>query len=341
MAYANPVLLGSIYVCSGSKSVQMDPVRIEELAKQWATEKLEIPDWRAPVLPDNQGRDPSTFPDGQDKLIIDFLGVGTAIDSAFTNFETGEKYKATFNGVTYSGAYGMWGAFMRSLSEGEPINDGAYLAKLTKNDAKRILERDGPIPLFEDKYNVLVETGEVLVEKFEGHFYNLLRKSEKRVFNNGNGVVELLVSNFPSFDDFSYFNHTKVSYNKRAQLLAGLLQGKFLGTGVTLFPEQDVRALTIFADYQVPRAEEALGMLVYSKALKEKIEAGKLIPKDSKEENEIRANAIVAAFRLGEEINKRRSPENQVNALHMDYKLWSEGRKIKEGRHHLTKTTAY
>lgn len=329
MAATNPVLLGSFYISIISKSVKIDEEKLKESAKQWAGEKLTIPDWKAPVLPDNA-----------DDATVDFLGLGCAIDFAFTDFKTGKKYEAAYNGVKYTGSYGMWAALKRGVEEGERLLDGSYLASMSKDDSGRLLERDGPIPLFEERHKIFREIGKVLEKKYDSHFHNLLRKSENRIFNGGGGVVERLVSEFPSFRDTWSYNGSQVQFNKRAQLFPGLLQGKFLGCGVTLFPEQDVRELTVFPDYQLPRALAALGILKYSPALKEKIDNGKLIEKGSKEEIEIRANTVVAAKKIEDEIIKAK-PESGVNALHIDYKLWSEGRKIKEGRHHLTKTTAY
>lgn len=329
MATANPVLLGSVYVSNVSRSVRIDPEKLKEVARRFSEEQLVIPDWKAPVLPDKA-----------DKETIDFIGLGCAIDFAFTHFDSGKKYEATYNDIKFSGSYGMWASLKRGIDEGERLLDGAYLAKMSKKDTRRLLERDSRIPLLKERHEIFNEVGRVLVDKYEGHFHNLLRKSDNRIFNDGKGVVERLTGDFPSFRDVWYYNGSKVQFDKRAQLFPGLLQGKFLGCGTELFPEQDVKQLTVFADYQLPRALEALGILRYSKSLKERIDGGKLIAKGSTEEIEIRANTVVAAKRIEEAISYR-NPGSNISALHIDYKLWSEGRKIKEGRHHLTKTTAY
>lgn len=80
-----------------------------------------------------------------------------------------------------------------------------------------------------------------------------------------------------------------------------------------------------------------------TKELENKIQNWKEIKKDSLEELEIRAHTIYGADLLIKEVNKHLPKDKKINALHMDYKLWSGTRKpvLKGYKHHLVKTIAY
>ena len=60
----------------------------------------------------------------------------------------------------------------------------------------------------------------VLTKKYDGQFSNFLKLSSK-AFNNGKGLVERLVVDFPSFKDLRIYEptNTEVKFYKRAQLL--------------------------------------------------------------------------------------------------------------------------
>ena len=156
------------------------------------------------------------------------------------------------------------------------------------------------------------------------------------MFDDGKGIVEKLISDFPSFDNSVIYKGKLVRLDKRAQLGPGILFGKFQNEG--LFQVVDEDKLTVFADYTLPKGLNNLGILVYSKGLKKTIDNNELIKSGSRKELEIRALTIHASDKLIEKINQY--GDKQINALHLDYKLWSESR-VKKGLHHLTITTAY
>jgi hypothetical protein len=117
-----------------------------------------------------------------------------------------------------------------------------------------------------------------------------------------------------------------------------MLYGRFRNRD--LFKIEDVEELTVFADYVVPKGLRDLGILNYGKSLAEKVDSLTPIRSGSLEELEIRASTIHACDRLIKQINIIK-PEEKVNALHIDYKLWDETRSLEGKPHHLTRTTAY
>jgi hypothetical protein len=193
--------------------------------------------------------------------------------------------------------------------------------------------------MFQERLRILREIGRVLNQKYNSHFARVVEYSGNRAFDGGRGVVERLLADFPSFIDRYQYGNDLVVLNKRAQLAVGMIQGRFLGEGVELFPRSDIDSLTVFAGYELPRSLNAMGVLRYTDALSSRINEGRVIDRGSPEEIEIRANTVFVAKVLQDEINGIR--KDDVNALNIDYKLWSEGRNFKDAKHHLTKTTAY
>jgi hypothetical protein len=328
--YVNPVLTTTRRVVEQSKIISINSDKLIETAEKWANQDFVVPSWNEPI-----------FPKGANNAIIDFMFTTSSIDFQFTWRDTGKKYMfITNDGTQYSGAYGMHAALNEAINCGAPILDGAYLADMNIYRARSIFEKSGPIPMLAERAQILHEVGTVLVKKYGGHFHNLVSESENRIFNHGKGVVERLTEDFPSFRDYAVYDGETVFFNKRAQLAPALVEGRFLGEGKELFPQSDVEALTIFADYQLPKILNKMGILVYPQQLTDRIAKRELIGKDSREEIEMRACTIWAAKMLEKKINQI-NPSKRINALHMDFKLWSEGRSIQGVEHHFTETTAY
>jgi hypothetical protein len=106
----------------------------------------------------------------------------------------------------------------------------------------------------------------------------------------------------------------------------------------TLRPLLDFASLGPIADYSVPRALHAQGILRYSRELEQRIIARSILPTDSIEEQEIRAQATNAQVMLLNEINSLR--RSALTFLELDYKLWILGRGVGMP-HHLTRTVSY
>jgi hypothetical protein len=209
---------------------------------------------------------------------------------------------------------------------------------LDRRAASQIFRGSIEIPMLDERVKILNEVGRILIEKYGGHFYNLIESSNKKPFGNGRGIVDLLVKDFPSFNDISVHKRTQIvlKFYKRAQLAVGTIYERLREKSKI----KDICDLTVFADYQLPRSLRMLGVIKYAESLKKRILNRELIKRDSQEEQEIRGNTIYACDLLVKEINKYRA--RKINALHLDYKLWSEAEfKNMREPHHLTPTTAY
>ena len=104
-----------------------------------------------------------------------------------------------------------------------------------------------------------------------------------------------------------------VGFYKRAQITAADLHT----AGVATFTDLD--RLTIFADNLVPHVLRVDGVLRYEPELLERINRAQLIPSGSREEQEIRANAVHAVELISGALDRSVSP------MQLDYLLWNRG----------------
>tara|TARA_Y100000310_G_scaffold231084_1_gene233611 strand:- start:1601 stop:2587 length:987 start_codon:yes stop_codon:yes gene_type:complete len=326
----NSVLESTRALTENPKYVFINYKKAGEVAQRFAQEEMKIPTWESPVHLN------STHSTSE---VIDYFMLADSINFAFTDFKTKQKYTSLYQGREFRGAYGMHACLKRAYDEGKPILDGEFLANISKKEMKEIFTGNITIPLFRERLDIFREVGEILYRKYDRHFHNLIAQSGNRLFSNGEGIVERLVNDFHSFDDSTKQNGQKVCFYKRAQLAPAMLYGRFQNTDE--FPLKDVEELTIFADYVLPRGLRYMSVLEYEKSLAERVDNQQIIPAHSQEELEIRASTIHAANIIMEEVNKTKSPDKKINAIHMDAKLWLESRNPKGTPHHLTPTIAY
>jgi hypothetical protein len=177
-----------------------------------------------------------------------------------------------------------------------------------------------------------------LVAKYKGRYSNFVRDCSPRLYDNGNGLLERLTSEFPRFNDVSPYQGSQVQIFKLAQL-------GIWGMHLTLSPRkawalEDADKLTAFADYIVPVGMRVTKIFEYTPALEEQINSLTEVPRDSQAEIELRANSIYAIARLTEEINKRRPGMDPLLQPQVDFRFWKTYHAT-HWPHHLTKTVMY
>jgi len=326
----NPVLESTKPLIQTPKYVFINYRKAGEAAQRFSQEELKIPAWKSPVHLD------SSHPTNE---VIDYFMLADSINFAFTDFETKQKFTSQYQGKDFRGAYAMLACLKQAYDEGRAILDGKFLANISKKEMVKMFQGNILIPLFQERLDIFREVGEILCKKYNRHFHNLVAQSGSRLFNNGKGIVERLVNDFHSFDDSTKWQGQKVCFYKRAQLAPAMLFGRFQNT--SQFPLEDAEKITIFADYVLPKGLRDMGILEYEKSLAERVDSQQIIPVNSQEELEIRASTIHAAQIIMEEINKTKAPQDKINAMHMDAKLWLESRNPEGTPHHLTPTIAY
>ncbi len=331
----NPVKHSFMSVIDDSKHVKIDKIALSAYVDSLGDKAFSLPDWKLPV-----------FLEGDDDKTIDYFFLGNAINFAFNDFETGVKYKFHYKDTDWMGAFGMWAALKAAVEDrrlsldGDCIRvNGKPLSQIEPSDLDGILQKDSKIPMFNERVEILREIGKGLELFYGGHASNLI--SAGRELFGPSGVITRITADFPSFKDISRYGGNDIVFNKRAQLAIVMIYERFLADGQKLFSDRDMNEITVFADYELPKILHALGILTYDSDLENRIQSGMLIERDSEEEVELRANTIYAVELLKTMINAKRAPDKAVNALNIDYLLWSEGRKMKDKKAHMTKTTNY
>jgi Protein of unknown function (DUF2419). len=326
LGHRHPVLDSVLPVIAESKDVTTDAARVHEVAQWLAYEELPFPRFLLPFAIELD----------RDRM-IDFILVANLLNFAYTDFETGVRFDQVVDGAVYADSDALLYCLHRAVAEGVDVLDGAYLAQVTTDDLRHLF-RGGTteLQMLDERAEILRDAGATLVECYDGRFHNLVAAASPALYDDGNGLLELLVRNFPRFDDVAEYNGHTVRFYKLAQLALWFLEVSLPG-GLGL---SDLNRLTAFADYIVPVGLRVLGIFRYSDTLEAEIAGGVLIDAGSPWEVELRAHTIYATALLTDEVNAIRPPELQVIVPQIDARFWLPFHKTHHP-HHLTRTIYY
>lgn len=194
------------------------------------------------------------------------------------------------------------------------------------------------MPMLDEKTQLFRDVGAVLAAKYDGRYYNFIRSCPPRLYDNGKGLVERLVAEFPRYNDVSQYDGHEIKFYKLTQLGYWQIYSGLAPTGA--FKLEDPQKMTAFADYIVPVALRVMGITSYSPELEHAINTYQLIPRDSRQEIEIRAHCLYATALLTDEINKVRPPDQQIIIPQIDARFWTHYHTT-SWPHHLTQTIMY
>tara|TARA_Y100000992_G_scaffold128125_1_gene84246 strand:+ start:43 stop:1023 length:981 start_codon:yes stop_codon:yes gene_type:complete len=311
-------------VIENLENVSIDHVQLTTEAKKLSTFNYEI------KVANNQDKRP-------EDIIRKTMLINT-LNFAFTDFESQIKYALNVGDNTFSDTDAMVYQIDQAVEVGIDFYDGHYLRDITETTFKSIFRANIEMPMSKEKTDVLNQVGQILVEEYKGDWLNFVISGPKKLYQNGEGLIERLVSQFERFRDTSIYLGEKVHFLKLAQLAFWGIHRELGKYGD--FYIEDMENMTAFADYIVPVALEKMKIITYSEKLKNKIEQGVLIESDSIEEIEIRAATLFVTAQLTEEINKLRLEGEKIIIPQLDFKLWTDFHANKSP-HHLTKTIMY
>ncbi len=314
-------------VIENSSDVRTHYEKIQEIASWMAYEELPLPNLAIPF-----GLEKT--PD----VAMDFIMVANTIDTAFTDFKTHVKFQIDYAGEHQSDSEAMFACLKRAMDQGIPVLDGKFLAKITRADMEKIFAGNIEMPMLDEKTQLLRDAGAVLAAKYDGRYYNFIRSCPPRLYDNGKGLVERLAAEFPRYNDVSQYDGHEIKFYKLTQLGYWQIYAG-LGPGGA-FKLEDPQKMTAFADYIVPVALRVMGITSYSPELEHAINTYQLIPRDSRQEIEIRAHCLYATALLADEINKLRPPDQQVIIPQIDARFWTHYHTT-TWPHHLTRTIMY
>lgn len=197
------------------------------------------------------------------------------------------KWQVGWKGKDRSGFYGLVASFQRALAENPHTLDADYMANINEASAEHIFRSNNAteIPLLKERTHNLREAGQVLKEKYEGHFKNVLESAHYDAIE----IAKLLYQDFPSFHDVAQFDGNDVYFLKRAQITS-------YDMSHLSHPEKrkmsNLHALTAFADYKIPQMLREAGVIRYAEDLAQHVDEYVLITAGSREEIEIRSATI-------------------------------------------------
>jgi hypothetical protein len=324
----SPVLESVKYAVESSRDVQTHYDKIVEVASWMGYEELPMPEF---TLPFGVGQ-------GDTDQAIDFVLVADSIDTAFTDFTHFEKFQVDYAGQHWSDSDAEFACIKRAVDNGMPFLDGNYLEKMTRADLDKVFQGNIEMPMLDEKLEVLHQVGQVLAQRYDGRFHNFVKSCSPKLYDNGNGLIDRLVKEFPRFNDVSMLDGHEIKFYKLAQLGVWMLYATLHPMGK--FRLEDPQKMTAFADYIVPVALRLHGITSYSERLEAAINSHQLIPRDFRWEVEIRAHCIYATALLTEEINKLRPSGMQVIIPQIDARFWTHFHTT-TWPHHLTRTIMY
>ena len=323
----SPVIESLRPVIENSRDVKTYYEKVREVAGWMAYEELPFPNLAVPF--------------GMEKtpdIAIDFIMVGTTVDTAFTDFKTHVKFQMDYAGEHHSDSDALFACMKRAMDNGVPMLDGKFLAKMTRSDMEKIFAGNIEMPMLDEKLELFHQAGAILASKYDGRYYNFIRSCSPKLYDNGNGLVERLAAEFPRFNDVSQYDGHEVKFYKLTQLGYWQIYSGLHGTGA--FKLEDAQKMTAFADYIVPVGLRLMGITSYSPELEKAINTYQMIPRDSRQEIEIRAHCLYATALLADEINKIRPADQQIIIPQIDARLWTHFHTT-SWPHHLTKTIMY
>jgi hypothetical protein len=218
----------------------------------------------------------------------------------------------------------------RAIEDGIHVLEPSFLVGIQENDLKKIFAGNVDIPLLEERVIILREIGEVLSSFYGNSFVSMVNKAGGDALQ----LLDLVVSSFSSFNDFSFYRDRKILFYKRAQLLVGDINAVFKDKGIGKL--ENIGQLTACADYKLPQVLRKLGILSYSPELAKKIDCQAPIPRDSSEEIEIRANTVWAIELMKKELKHSTAQE-------ITHRLWlmSQQKSPGDKPYHRTRTIFY
>ncbi|WKY05265.1 hypothetical protein Q1695_005910 [Nippostrongylus brasiliensis] len=269
----------------------------------------------------------AVHPKDKGKSAVDWIFLTDTVNFSFWA-EPGSKYDVSYGGVKYTGYFAGCAAVNKALDSGVNVTSAEWMKNATEAEVDAVFKSDGghSIPLLSDRVKAINESGRVLLEKWNGSFYNCIVAAER----SAEKLLEIIVENFESFRDFAVYAGQKVAILKRAQILIADVYSALHADDPNC-DFRDIGSLTMFADYRVPQALCYLGALEYSPKLMEVLSSGKDLPNGSSEEVELRGVSIWVCERIVSAVQKLRAEEGDVvrpvYAIDVDIFAWVYRRK--------------
>jgi len=318
------------YIVENAKNLKVNNAGIEKIAdevlKAILSKELHIDNFS------QNNFHPKASPDPQ--YAVDWIFVCDTLNFCFWTPEDTPKW--TVDGQT--GYFALCAALNRAISEGVDITKPAVYSQITEEQLKKIFRGDDGttmIPMLKERVECLHQAGTILLNKYNGTFMNCLKKAD----HSAKKLVDLVVSEFPSFADEALYKGQVVCMYKRVQILVGDIWACFRGEGEGEF--NDIAEITMFADYRVPQVLAHFGALEYGRGLLAVLTSNILLRNGSEEEVEIRGASIHITEKVRDRVLERLAREHPdvntkfVTAILIDHFLWNYRREHAQQLEHI------
>lgn len=240
-------------------------------------------------------------------------------------------WSVTHQGRTLTDAPALFGAVTAWMGPAGSPDFGRF-AGLTDADSRRLFAGDGVLQMVPQRGARLAAVAQVLSDRWDGAAVNLVEEAGW----DGPGVVDLLASTVPGYEDRATVGGHHLRFRKLAHLAAAVMASR------SERPWSGMDSFGVYPDYMLPRFLRHLGVLSYAPRLAGSVDGRIEIPRHSEQEVAIRWATVYAGHRLVEELNRAGTP---VTGPRLDYYLWSEAvlgpDAHRMGEHHRTLTLDY
>ncbi|TPX11889.1 uncharacterized protein E0L32_007387 [Thyridium curvatum] len=286
-------------------------------------------------------------PKAKDESTVAFIFTMDLLNFSFwSELPDDKRFAVSYRDKTWTGYWSLVASIQRALDEDIPITSSDFWQseeECTLECLRHVFRSctDEEIPLLEERLACLREAGQVMYEKYECSFTNLIDAAA----GSAAGLVNILARDFACFRDEHAFDGRRkpVRFLKRAQILVADIWACFQGEGYGEF--RDIDKITMFADYRVPQILNTMGCLYYSPLVDMTVRQRSLIPSGSSWEMQLRACSIWCVELIRREILAQH-PDTKVNAILIDFFLYDLMKEMEANNqetipHHRTRSIWY
>ena len=184
-------------------------------------------------------------PKAKDEGTVDFIFLMDLLNFSFWSDEK-DAFTVKYHDKRWTGYWSLVACIQRALEEGIAITSPSFWIDEgnCSDDLLRHVFRSSTsvaLPLLEERIQCIRNAGHVLESKFQGSFVNCIAQASGSAVS----LVNLVVDNFPMFDDRHSFEGRSVCFHKRAQILVADIWACFEGASFGYF--SDIDQITMFA----------------------------------------------------------------------------------------------
>ena len=241
-----------------------------------------------------------------------------------------EQWTTDIDGVTYTDAPAMFGAFRRWLVLRDDDVDLTPLLDMTADDAAELFRGDGTLQLLPERAANLCAVARTITDEWNGRFIDAITS----VDHDAEAFVQLLMARVPGFDDIAHSELGDLPFAKLPRLAAAMIAQRVPLRGLEDFP--------VYPDYMIPKVFRHWGIFRYDPDLAATVDARRLVPADSHWEYGLRWATVYGGERLREAMTRA---GRAITGPELDYALWYSGVLGPDadamGEHHRTITMRY